>query len=268
MPNLDTSIAPAVNYHMVGKGPALVLLHGFPESSAIWQPIGAFLSQWYTVIMPDMPGVGATPYLQPASIADMAIIVKEILDELDIPKAVIYGHSMGGYIALAFAQQFPECVAGLSLIHSTPEADNEEKIINRRRVMEIIRNGGKNAFIEQMIPNLFAASYVARCPEIIQNQIQKGKVPSAEALINFYEAMIARPLLASVLTTDLYPVQMVLGDSDNLLNTNTLLQYSYLANVNFVMVYTDCGHMSMIEMPELLQKDMATFAQYCLSMNE
>jgi pimeloyl-ACP methyl ester carboxylesterase len=169
MPNLDTSIAPAVNYHMVGKGPALVLLHGFPESSAIWQPIGAFLSQWYTVIMPDMPGVGATPYLQPASIADMAIIVKEILEELDIPKAVIYGHSMGGYIALAFAHQFPECVAGLSLIHSTPEADNEEKIINRRRVMEIIRNGGKSAFIEQMIPNLFATSYVARCPEIIQN---------------------------------------------------------------------------------------------------
>lgn len=268
MPNLDTTPAPAVNYHILGQGPALVLLHGFPESSSIWQPIGTYLSQWYTVIMPDMPGVGATPFLQPTSITEMALIVKEILEELDIPKAVIYGHSMGGYIALSFAQQFPHYVAGMSLIHSTPEADNEDKINNRKRVIEIIRNGGKSTFIEQMIPNLFASSFVANNHEVIQNQVNRGKIPSAEALINFYEAMISRPFLASALTTDLYPVQMIQGDSDNLLNTNTLLQYSYLANVNFVLVYTNCGHMSMIEMPEVLQKDMAMFAQYCYLMNE
>ena len=150
-----TSVSSQIFYAKMGSGPVLILLHGFPESGSLWRNVRDELSASYMLIIPDFPGSGNSILEKETSISQMADCVKNIMDKEGIDKAVIAGHSMGGYVAFAFATSYPENVAGLSLVHSTPEADDDEKKQTRLKIIEIIRKGGKTAFISQMVPNLF-----------------------------------------------------------------------------------------------------------------
>ncbi|MBL7692119.1 MAG: alpha/beta fold hydrolase, partial [Flavipsychrobacter sp.] len=120
-----------LNYTKKGSGPALVLIHGFPDSSRIWNNIANELAADFTVLTPDLPGSGGTPLTQPTLLPEMAEGIMDMLGNEHISSSVIAGHSMGGYTALAFARAYPEAVRGLSLVHSTPAADDDEKKANR-----------------------------------------------------------------------------------------------------------------------------------------
>src|SRR5690606_25097329 len=113
---------------------------------------------------------------------------------------VMVGHSMGGYIALAFAEKYPKVLKGLSLVHSTATADTEEKKETRRKSIALIEKGGKDAFVKGMIPNLFSNHFKGAHPEIIQKQIEQGQKLKAESMVGFYTAMINRPDRRNVLT--------------------------------------------------------------------
>ena len=265
MPEISTSISSRVFYRKMGAGPVLVLLHGFPESGTLWQNIWDELSVSFTLIIPDFPGSGNSILENETSIADMAECVKAILDHEGIGRAVVAGHSMGGYVGFAFAGLYPECVAGLSLVHSTPKADDEEKVKMRLKVIELIRNGGKNAFISQMVPNLFAAGF--KKPSV-QAQVDEALKINDNGLINFYKAMIGRTDHTFVLKTAIYPIQWIIGSDDNVIHFKKILELCYRSDINFVTFYRNCGHMSMIEVPENLVYDLKTFTKYCYYPNE
>ena len=142
-------------YEKTGTGPLVILLHGFPENGTLWNDIAGHLSVHFTVIVPDLPGSGKTPLLQPYSIMQMAEGIRDIMDAEGEGSAVIAGHSMGGYIAFAFGSLFPERTVGISAVHSSTSADDEEKKNSRWKTIHLIENGGQRNFIESMIPNLF-----------------------------------------------------------------------------------------------------------------
>lgn len=263
MQEISTSFSPRFFYRKMGKGPVAVLLHGFPESGTLWRNIWTGLSGGYTLIVPDLPGAGDSTLSGSASIAQMAAGVKDILDKEQIEKAVIIGHSMGGYVALAFADMFPGSVAGLTLVHSTTAADDEEKKKTRQKVIDFVQKGNKTAFLEQMVPGLFAQEYAAKERQKVQEQVDSALLMSTEGLVNFYKAMMERPERTAVLKNARYPVQWIIGAKDALMAPSKLIGFAYTAQVNFIAYYTDCGHMSMVEMPDELENDINEFLNYC-----
>ena len=114
------------NYYKIGTGYPLVLLHGFAETYAIWQNIIPGLSSKYNLIIPHIPGCGTQQEATSTfSMEFIATFVNEILEQEAIEKTILFGHSMGGYAAMAFAEIFPQKLLGLSLVHSSAQADLE-----------------------------------------------------------------------------------------------------------------------------------------------
>lgn len=252
-----------LNYTKKGAGPALVLIHGFPDSSRIWESIADKLSAHFTVLTPDLPGSGGTPLTESTLLPAMAEGIMDMLRIEHISSSVIAGHSMGGYTALAFARAYPDAVRGLSLVHSTPAADDDEKKANRLKAIELIMNGGKEAFIKQMNVNLFSADFRKDNPDIMQWKAEQGMQVSETALANFYHAMIAREDNTELLNDADFPVQWILGREDSIINFAKILPLCHRSVVNFVSLYEGCGHTSMLEHPEKLASDLMEFASWC-----
>jgi len=262
---ITTKQFPALAYNRYGSGPAIMLIHGFPASGSLWGELVIHLSQALTVLVPDIPGTCDSRLEGEAiTIEELATIVPDILDHAGIQHCVVAGHSMGGYIGLAAAELFGSRMGGLSLVHSTALADDEEKKDKRRKSIELISKGGREMFIRGMIPGLFSESYRNAHPEVIAERIEDGLKLPAESLIAFYNAMIDRPERLELLRSAAFPIQWILGEDDTTIPWKSCLQQSSLPVVSFVKLYDKCGHMSMIEQKELLQKDLLMFVSYCL----
>ena len=145
-----------VNFSDTGKGRTIVLLHGFLGSHKIWENTISNLSKSYRVIAIDLPGHGNTEcfgYIH--SMELMAKSVKAVMDSLRLKKYVIIGHSMGGYIGLAFAELFPENLKGLCLFHSSAYSDTDDKKRDRTRSIKVVKANHK-IYTTEVIKNLFA----------------------------------------------------------------------------------------------------------------
>lgn len=117
-----------LNFIKKGEGPAVVLIHGYLESGCMWKRFEEEMSGKYKLIIVDLPGHGkSNNYSEIHSMEFMAEKVYEILDYLAIEKALVVGHSMGGYVALALAELFPEIVKGLVLLNSSSLSDSKQK---------------------------------------------------------------------------------------------------------------------------------------------
>jgi pimeloyl-ACP methyl ester carboxylesterase len=264
MPQISSDLFNQISYHKYGSGNTIVLLHGFPEDGELWRQVYPALSARFTVIIPDLPGSGNSILPKgDLSIEQLATSVQIILEHEGIGKAAIAGHSMGGYVALAMAELYPQLVAGISMVHSTAEADDDAKKETRRKAIELIRKGGREAFIKQMIPNLFSPAYSQVNKQVIAEQIQRGMRLEADSLVGYYTAMMNRPVRVSTIAKAGYPVQWIVGKDDNVVPFHKALQQSYLADRDFVSLYDNCGHMSMLENPERLTADINEFVTYC-----
>ncbi len=265
MSEVSTTFFPRIFYRKMGSGPVAVLLHGFPESGTLWRNVWDDLSTAYTLIIPDLPGAGASELNGFVSITQMAESIRSILDTEGIDKAVLIGHSMGGYVAFAFADLYPQYVSGLTLVHSTPFADDEEKKETRKKVIDIVEKGGKDAFLRTMVPGLFAEEYVKQNNAAVAEQVTNALIMSQQAVVNFYRAMMERQERTHVLMNATFPVQWIIGAKDALIPVKKILPLTHMTEVNFTSYYRECGHMAMIETPLTLQKDIKTFLEYCYS---
>ena len=263
MPEISTAFSPCMYYRKMGSGPAIALIHGFPFTGDAWGQVCGALAATHTVIIPDLPGAGNSVLAQKTSLSMMAEGVKAILDAEKIDKAIIAGHSMGGYIAFAFAGLYPAMVCGLSLVHSTPAADDDAKKQIRQKAIETIQKGGRDAFLKQMISGLFSAGFKQNNVGAVEEQIATSRTISEGALINFYTAMIERPDSAAVLENAPFPVQWITGGEDNVIPMQKILPYCHKSPINFLTFYPECAHVSMAEAPGKLTKDIKEFINFC-----
>lgn len=145
-----------IHFETFGNGPAIILLHGFLESSSMWDPLLTQLSKHNFIITLDFPGHGKSGVISEIhSMELMAEVVDHLLKHLEIPSAIFVGHSMGGYVTMAYAELFPEKIDKLILLNSTPTADSEERKENRNHALRVI-DQNPSAFISMAISNLFA----------------------------------------------------------------------------------------------------------------
>lgn len=243
-------------YRAEGKGIPVILLHGFAEKNDVWNFQLNNLKQDFFVLLPDLPGSGNSELLQgDIRIEDYADVVKAIADAENIGgkenPLVLIGHSMGGYITLAFAKKYPGCLKAFGLFHSSAYADDESKKETRRRGIEFIQNNGAYLFLKTSTPNLFSEKTKKECPSTIDDLLELSKDFSSEALIQYYNAMIQRPDYTSVFKTFKKPVLFLTGKDDKAVPLKVSLEQCHLPFVSYFNILKNSGHMGMWEEKEL-----------------
>lgn len=251
-----------IQYAVIGSGQPVVLLHGFGEDSSIWAHQIAFLKNRFKLLVPDLPGSGKSTLLkgEAVSMSDYALCIKGILEKEEIEKCTMIGHSMGGYITMAFAEKYPEYLTAFGLFHSSAYADDTDKILTRKKAIEFINKNGAAAFLATSISGLFKDAEISR--NDINNLLENGNNFSPQALIQYYEAMISRPDRTDVLKNSKVPVLFILGEYDKAVPFKSGLEQSTLAKTTYVNILRRSAHMGMLEETEKSNKILADFLQF------
>jgi pimeloyl-ACP methyl ester carboxylesterase len=232
-----------------GKGKAIVLLHGFMESSAIWKDVSRVLKNAFRVITVDLPGHGKSECLSEVHDMDlMAICVHKVLKELKVPKCVMIGHSMGGYVALAFADRYPEMIKGFALFHSHIFEDTPEAKLNRDRTIAIVKRN-KPKFTTQFISELFPPETRVRFQEEISKLIDRAGEMNKEGVIAALEGLKIRPDRTEMLKNIKVPVLFILGMKDPKVPSDRCWEMVSLPRTAEILLLRDVGHMGFIEAP-------------------
>ena len=246
-----------VSYADYGKGTVVVLLHGYLENQAMWHEFIPELSSKYRVITIDLLGHGQTECLGYVhSMEDNADLVHQVLSELRIRKAIVIGHSMGGYVALAFAESYPDNIKGLVLLNSTSKADNEERKTNRDRAINAVKKD-YTSFVRLSIGNLFSEDNREKLIEEIEGvKLEALKTP-LQGIIAALEGMKIRKDREMLLHAATFKILLILGKKDPVLNyEESLLQ---IEGTNVKLVTFPDGHMSSIENRDALKKVFSNF---------
>ncbi|MGC4103077.1 alpha/beta fold hydrolase [Ferruginibacter sp.] len=252
-------------YRVAGSGQPVVLLHGFGEDGDVWDKQVDVLKNNYTLIVPDLPGSGRSGMIDDMSMEGMAGLVKELIDTA-IPagqKIILIGHSMGGYISLAFAQKYGSSLSGLGLFHSSAFADSEEKKATRLKAIDFIKKNGSYDFLRTSVPGLFVKTQnnAGPLPGEVQGLIDKVAQFDPEALIRYYHTMIARPDRTELLKNFPHPVLFIIGEQDKAVPFAQSMQQSYLPAVAHIHILRNSAHMGMWEETEKANKALLDFLQ-------
>jgi pimeloyl-ACP methyl ester carboxylesterase len=240
-----------LHYEITGNGQEnLVLLHGFMENGEIWKFLELNLSVKFKIIKIDLPGHGKSPiYGEIHTMEMMANEVEKVISHLNLEKIHLLGHSMGGYVSLAFAELFPLKLKSLTLFFSTYLADDKEKKEQRKKSFRIIINAFKH-FVNAGIPNLFNPNE----KDILERKIDFAKeiALSTENLgaLAAVKGMIARTDKLQVLENLNAKILILAGKHDSAVNTKKTLQ-NLPEKTNIKSYVLDCGHNGNLEKPEI-----------------
>lgn len=246
-----------ISYTDSGQGTAIVLLHGFLENKKMWQEYVALFSEEYRVVTIDLLGHGESDSLGYVHcMEDNANAVHEVLEHLKIGKAIVLGHSMGGYVALALAELHPDSIKKLVLLNSTAKEDSAEKKLNRTRAIKAVKQNYVS-FVSLAVANLFSEDNRTRlAAEIEKTKVQALKTP-LQGIVASLEGMKIRKDREALLRENLFPVLLVLGKKDPVLNYEENI--TQIEDTTAVLVSFDDGHMSHIENKEELKVVLTDF---------
>ncbi|HRO71116.1 MAG TPA: alpha/beta hydrolase [Chitinophagaceae bacterium] len=253
-------------YRVFGEGKTVLLLHGFGETGEVWQQQVEFLKNDFKLIVPDLPGSGRSAIIDDMSMEGLADAIKKIADEEGIDSGnnevlTMIGHSMGGYITMAFAEKYPQYLDAFGLFHSSAYADSDEKRATRKKGIEFVREHGAFEFFKTSTPKLFSPVTIQDNPSIVKALLETLEDFSAEAVIMYYEAMMQRPDRTEILKKTDLPVLFVIGEHDNAVPPSDSLQQAHLPHTSFIHLLKNSGHMGMLEEAErsgLILKEFMT----------
>jgi len=245
----------------VGSGSTVVLLHGFLEELSIWNDISQKLSLTNQVIAIDLPGFGKSGSISEThSMNLMAEVVNEILLSECVSVCIIIGHSMGGYIALAFAELFPKKISGLVLFHSQASADDCEAKKNRDRTIEIVNNN-HSKFISSFIPLLFTETNVGKYKVEIEHLTKVSLQTKDEGIIASLRGMRDRKDHIELLKELKIPILFIVGKQDSRIPLEKINQQISLPRISEALILDNVGHMGFIEAKDITFASIASFIE-------
>lgn len=250
-----------ISYKVIGEGKPVILIHGFAEDSSVWDEQVEHLKDKFKLVIPDLPGSGKSTILKNdrIRIEEYAECIKTILEVEGINQCSMIGHSMGGYITLAFAEKYSGNLVSMGLFHSSAYPDDAAKIEMRRKAIDFIRSNGPDAFLKTSIPGLFFDADKSK--NDIEMLLEKGNNFTAEALIQYYEAMITRPDRTALLKTIDIPVLIIAGQHDKAVPFSYSLEQAKLPGFSYIHILRNSAHMGMLEETEKSNKILADFLQ-------
>ena len=232
-------------YTISGKGPHLVLLHGFLESSTTWSQLVPHLSLTRTVLTIDLPGHGKSGCLAPThSMELMASVIHDLLVHLQIENASLMGHSMGGYVGLAFLEAYSPNVEEFTLLNSTTRKDSIEQQRNRDRASRLVSEN-KEVFIGNIMNLLFIESSQRQYASEIAALKKEAIGFSTEGIIAATQGMKIRPDRTEVLRKFTGKKVIICGDQDPVVPVSVSEEIA--AKTNSKLIVLNGGHMSWIE---------------------
>jgi pimeloyl-ACP methyl ester carboxylesterase len=251
-----------IHYFEIGKGEIILLIHGYLESAQVWRSLADRLSKKFKIIAIDLPGHGQSEiFTDENSMEFIATLVKELLDFRGIDKVSLVGHSLGGYVTLAFLELFPERLSGYCLFHSHPLADSPETKEKREHEIMMVSEGRKDQIYPDIIRRLFADSNLERIPATVKRSMDIASKVSASGIIFVLKAMMSRPPHVSLMEKGIVPGLWILGRYDSHISYETIQQKVRLPSSLKVVLFENSGHMGFVEEEDLSVKVLSEFVK-------
>lgn len=235
-----------------GQGKAVFLIHGFLEERNIWSDFIPKLQEEYLVICPDLFGHGETPaFGELHTMEEMADAIAFIMEELEIESASLIGHSMGGYISMAFLEKYPNRVDRIMLLNSSPKEDSTERLKERDQVMKIVPKH-KQIFVKSAVNRLFAEESKDKFEDKLNQRIEAAMEMEENSIIAAVKGMKIRKDREQVLKNYAGTKWIVAGEKDDLIPIESIKDVA--RNTDSKIIELPGGHMSYIEQQEKVAK--------------
>ncbi|MGQ9495276.1 MAG: alpha/beta fold hydrolase [Thermoanaerobaculaceae bacterium] len=247
-------------YEMSGGGIPVLLLHGFPFHRDLYGPVLPALAQVALAVAVDLPGFGGSPALpQGFTLEAMGERVLAFARARGLPRFVLVGHSMGGYVALEVAAQDPDALLGLVLLSSHPFPDSPEAKQRRQEGVAMIRQGRRNEFLTGFLQRLLAPATRQRFPRLSQELASMASEVSDQVLVGSLEAMAGRRDHSTTLGKVDVPVLVMVGEEDALIPREMASQVAQLARQGELCLISETGHVPTLERPIAVADALARF---------
>lgn len=245
-----------IYYTEQGHGLPVILVHGFPLDHRIWKHQVDALSRQYRVIAPDLPGFGQSGATPPFSIQSLAETLHHFARSIDACPFVLGGLSMGGYVALAYAVEYPTDLKGLMLIDTRCEADTMEAKENRLRMIDVCNQKGPAAIADLMVSKMLAPGADAAVRTDLMRIMQECPSP---AIVQALQAMHDRADYRDKLASIAVPTLVIVGESDAITPPDGAIAMSREIPQSKVCVIHGAGHLAPMERPEKVNAEIAAF---------
>ena len=258
MPVCTLPSGQTIGYDDAGSGPPLVLLHAFPLDRTMWGPQSAGLASDARVLALDFPGFGESPAAE-FTIDGAAKVVSDFLVALNIPKAVIGGLSMGGYVALAFARNHADQLSGLILADTRAGVDDTNAKANRTKSIALVNEKGSAALFESMVPKVLSDSTRDAKPEVVERVKSIAAQQPAASVASALAALRDRPDANPGLKAVAVPTLVLVGEYDAV--TPPLASANLAAQIrgSKLVHVPNAGHLSNIENPDVFNSAVRAF---------
>jgi 3-oxoadipate enol-lactonase len=238
-----------ISYQDRGKGMPIVLVHGFPLDSRIWDAQVATLSDRYRVIAPDLRGFGQSKSSEPFTMDSQADDLHELLRQIGALPCILGGLSMGGYVVLAFAKKYSTDLKGLVLIDTRAEADAPAGRENRNRMIQVAREKGSKAIADEMFPKMMSEESVKNRPDTADKLRQIMESQSPKTIENALTAMRDREDHMANLASLNIPALIIVGQHDAVTPPAMSEAMNKGLRQSTLKVIQGAGHMSPMEKP-------------------
>lgn len=231
-----------INFYQAGNGSQdVIFLHGYGENARIWNYVNQDLP--FNSIAIDFPGFGQSDMQEDISMYRLGEIIREIVVELQLNNPILIGHSMGGYAALAYANEYPEETAGIGLLNTHPFADNAQRIRERNKSIQFIKKYGSAKYVNLLYDSLFYSSK-SFLKNTRQHLIDQHKDIDEKILITYIKAMRDRLGYTDFVSQWKRPFLFLLGKHDTLIPWEKQVSQAALAPVSELVIMQKSGHMS------------------------
>jgi pimeloyl-ACP methyl ester carboxylesterase len=245
-----------------GEGFPVILIHGFCETHAIWDSLAEELASEFKVIVLDLPGFGKSELLPiPFTLEEVSERVVQRLHQLGIKQCVVIGHSLGGYVTLAMAEQYPSLLAGFGLFHSTAYADSDEKKQSRNKVIEFVENNGVRPFIQSFVPPLFHNQKAEYVHQVVELAVETPK----QSLIAYTKAMRDRPDRVPTVRNFPGKILFIAGENDSGIPVDLVKKQAEQAKNAHFYRFKNVAHMGMFEDEKGTTRCIREFLQWVAS---
>ncbi len=254
-----------IHYAISGKGTPVLLLHGFCEDSRIWHDFQTPLETDYQIITLDLPGFGQSDAVENLSISNYAEVLEAVVEALNLSPFILIGHSMGGYVALAFAEKRASLVLGLGLFHSHPYADDAAKKEARTKAIDFVTTNGAKTYTRELIPMLFSGDFLKTKRPIVDKLVSNTAEYTDISVIAALQAMRDRPDRSGVLATVECPVLFIIGEEDVAVPEAYSKAQTHVPQTASIHILPEVGHMGMFEAQKKTQRIVRDFLVFCTS---
>jgi 3-oxoadipate enol-lactonase len=254
-PNSVDSLSPPtrrrIHIRIAGVGKPLLLLHGYPLDSRLWDRVIPLLADDFLCIAPDLRGFGnSAEETQSFTMSDLANDCNQLLDALQIRRSVtVCGLSMGGYVAMEFVNRYPERVANVILTNTRANADDTSAQRVRRGVAMKAIQAGAASVVLPMLSKLLCDQ--ARQDQELVSLVERMMLETRPSTIAWAQlAMSHRGEFRTVMTDWEVPVCCIGGEQDTIAPVDVVTHMSKLARRSELHLVSSSSHLTPLEQPE------------------